>query len=163
MKTIICKTDDAEILVDDEDYPVLSRFPWYRGANRVKSPMKNGKLTTSKYKGVNKPANSKKFIAIVCKDRKIHRCGSYENEDAGSSWFNGAADHLFELEIPSVLPVEKQKEIKEWQDKCIAFRLCMDGEKCTIEDCLAATQKAKDFLREWDAFHGIKTIKGGWE
>jgi len=31
MKTIICKTDGAEILVDDEDYPVLSRFPWYRG------------------------------------------------------------------------------------------------------------------------------------
>lgn len=31
MKIIICKTDDAEILVDDEDYPVLARFPWYRG------------------------------------------------------------------------------------------------------------------------------------
>lgn len=31
VKEIICKTDGAVILVDDEDYPVLSRFPWYRG------------------------------------------------------------------------------------------------------------------------------------
>lgn len=31
VKKIICKTDGAEILVDDEDYPILSRFPWYRG------------------------------------------------------------------------------------------------------------------------------------
>lgn len=31
VKEIICKTDGAVILVDDEDYPILSRFPWYRG------------------------------------------------------------------------------------------------------------------------------------
>ena len=31
MKIIVCKTDGAEIMVDDEDYPLLSRFPWYRG------------------------------------------------------------------------------------------------------------------------------------
>jgi hypothetical protein len=38
MKKIICKTDGAEILVDDEDYEVLSRFPWYRGG-RCAHPM----------------------------------------------------------------------------------------------------------------------------
>jgi len=31
MKEIICKTDGAIIMVDDEDFPILSRFPWYRG------------------------------------------------------------------------------------------------------------------------------------
>lgn len=31
MKEIICKTDGQPIFVDDEDYPMLSRFPWYRG------------------------------------------------------------------------------------------------------------------------------------
>lgn len=31
VKEIICKTDGAVILVDDEDYPLLARFPWYRG------------------------------------------------------------------------------------------------------------------------------------
>lgn len=48
MKTIICKTDGAEILVDDEDYPVLSRFPWYRGG-MGKHPMTfvYGKMDTS--------------------------------------------------------------------------------------------------------------------
>ncbi len=30
-KEIICRTDGAAILVDDDDYPLLSRFPWYRG------------------------------------------------------------------------------------------------------------------------------------
>ena len=38
MKIIICKTDGAEIMVDDEDYAVLSRFPWYRGG-RCAHPM----------------------------------------------------------------------------------------------------------------------------
>lgn len=38
MKIIICRTDGEEIWVDDEDYPLLSRFPWYRGG-RMKHPM----------------------------------------------------------------------------------------------------------------------------
>ena len=87
----------------------------------------------------------------------------YPSTDMPSMWFNGAADHLFELEIPTALPEEKRAEIKEWQHKCLAFRLRMNGEKCTIDDCFLATQKAKDLLREWDNFNGIKTIKGGWE
>ena len=32
VKEIICKTDGAVILVDDEDYPILA-FPWYRGGS----------------------------------------------------------------------------------------------------------------------------------
>lgn len=31
MKEIICRTDGQPIFVDDEDFPMLSRFPWYRG------------------------------------------------------------------------------------------------------------------------------------
>lgn len=31
VKEIVCKTDGAVILVDDEDFPLLSRFSWYRG------------------------------------------------------------------------------------------------------------------------------------
>ena len=31
VEEIICKTDGAVILVDDEDFPILSRFPWNRG------------------------------------------------------------------------------------------------------------------------------------
>ncbi len=77
-----------------------------------------------------------------------------------SLWFNGATDHLFDLQIPTVLHADKQKEIEEWRDKCISFRRC---DACTFDDCLAATQKAKDLLREWDVLHGIPCIKGGWE
>lgn len=48
VKEIICKTDGAVILVDDEDYPILSRFPWYRGG-KSRHPMTflYGKLDTS--------------------------------------------------------------------------------------------------------------------
>ncbi len=47
MKIIICITDGAEIMVDDEDHHWLSRFPWYRGGI-AQHPMtflygKNGK------------------------------------------------------------------------------------------------------------------------
>jgi hypothetical protein len=67
------------------------------------------------------------------------------------------------LQIPNVLSDEKKKEIAEFQERCIRFRLCMGGEKCTFEDALAATQKAKDLLREWDEFNGIPVEKGDWE
>ncbi len=95
-----------------------------------------------------------------------HEWRIYEGTQQSTSpdrWFNGAADHLYDLQIPYALPEDKRREIGEWRDKCIAFRLCMDGEQCTWHDAKAATQKAKDFLREWDQFHGIASEQGRWE
>ena len=80
-----------------------------------------------------------------------------------SLWFNGAADHLFDLEIPEKLPPEKQKWIAEFKDRCLRFRLCMGDETCTWDDVYKALDEAKDLLREWDEFNGISTQKGKWQ
>ena len=76
-----------------------------------------------------------------------------------SMWFNGAADHLFELEIPAALSEEKQKEIAEFKQKCLDWRL----EDCTWEDAKWALDTAKALLLEWDRFCNIPAEKGGWQ
>ena len=83
--------------------------------------------------------------------------------DRASMWFNGAADHLFDLQIPTALPDEKQKQIAAFQDRCLQFRLCMRGEACDWKDAHAAIDEAKDLLREWDAFLNIPSVKGSWQ
>lgn len=80
-----------------------------------------------------------------------------------SLWFNGAADHLYDLEIPKILPKKKKKEIEKWRDRCLVLRLCMNGEKCTEKDIFIALEKAKKFLREWDKACDIPSEKGEWE
>lgn len=95
------------------------------------------------------------------------RLFEYEQKKAtymdASMWFSGAADHLFELQTPNILPEEKKKQIAEFQDRCLRFRLCMNGEKCDWKDAHTAVDEAKDLLREWDEFNGIPTIKGSWQ
>lgn len=76
-----------------------------------------------------------------------------------SMWFNGAADHLYELETPRQLYDEFKDRVYEWQNKCIAWRVA----DCTAKDMVWAIQTAKDILREYDTFCGIETEKGEWE
>lgn len=104
------------------------------------------------------------FLAHEARVRNDKEVYKKINSDSGPSmWFNASADHLFELQIPEKLPAEKQKEIAEWQVKCLSFRLFMHDEKCTWDDVSVALQYAKDLLRQWDEFCGIKTEKGEWE
>lgn len=76
-------------------------------------------------------------------------------------WFNGAADHLFELVIPENF--SNFKECSDWRARCMSWRLSIDCPEPTEEDFVWAVQKAKDFLRAWDEQCGIKTTKGEWE
>lgn len=91
------------------------------------------------------------------------------NEQAGktimdaSIWFNGAADHLFELTAPPQFSDADKRQVDGFRDRCIAYRLCMNGEKCTYEDARAACREAKAMLLEWDRINGIPAIKGDWE
>lgn len=80
---------------------------------------------------------------------------------AVSMWFNGAADHLYELQIPENFVLKKACE--KWRRKCLVYRLCMNGEKCGKEEYNWAIRKAKEFLRAWDRQNGIETVKGDWE
>jgi hypothetical protein len=95
-------------------------------------------------------------------ERDTKQEGSASLRDA-SLWFYGASDHLFDLQIPASLPDEKRDEIAAFRDKCLAFRLCMDGQECSWSDARAACNQAKDLLREWDEFNGILSEKGDWQ
>ena len=72
-------------------------------------------------------------------------------------WFNGAADHLYQLEIPENFVLKD--ECKEWQHKCLKWRL----EEYTKEDRDWAIEQAKKFLLAWDKQNKIPCEKGQWE
>ena len=81
------------------------------------------------------------------------------SDDKYQLWFNGAADHLYELEIPIYFSKYLQARLKRFQTKCIDWRM----NKYTQEDKTWAIQEAKDLLRLIDKHHGIDTKKGQWQ
>ena len=80
-------------------------------------------------------------------------------------WFYGAADHLFDLEIPKNLPYRLKKRIKKFQSRVLFLRMpvgrTVNGP--TEEDKNWAIQEAKDLLRLIDKHFGVKTGKAQWE
>ncbi len=78
-------------------------------------------------------------------------------------WFNGAADHLYELQIPDTFPKNLKNRLTVFQDKCLNWRITMDKSAATEKDFHWAIQKAKDLLLEIDKHFGIKVKKGQWE
>ncbi len=78
-----------------------------------------------------------------------------------SSWFNSAADHLYDFHPPRSCRNSKYaKEIRGWRDKCIRFRL---DDSCTWKDVDEAIQYAKDLLFNFDLETHNKPVKGQWE
>jgi hypothetical protein len=76
-------------------------------------------------------------------------------------WFNGASDHLYELEIPDNFPLKK--ECKAWRDKCLEWG---HGSSMSVNKKDArqwALAQALKFLRAWDEYQLIETIKGRYE
>lgn len=85
-----------------------------------------------------------------------------EEDMQAAIWFNGAVDHLRELEIPQLLPAEKRQIVFEFKTKCFALSdpLRKPG---ILNDVLEAIATAKQLLLEWDMFNNIPTKKGHWE
>ena len=89
-----------------------------------------------------------------------------ENNLIANIWFNGASDHLYELQIPKTLPKSLQKRLKNFQEKCLDLGHgsgLLDMTSATKEDIKWAVQEAKDLLMEIDKAHGIKVSKGHYE
>lgn len=78
-------------------------------------------------------------------------------------WFYGAADHLFDLQIPASFPYALKKRLDKFQSKVLHLRLPMDGKEATDEDRKWAINEAKELLRLIDKQIGVKVIKGDWE
>ncbi len=79
-----------------------------------------------------------------------------EREGQDNYWFNGAADHLFELQIPEILPFKD--EVAKWQEKCLRYR-CEEYKK---DEIMIAVNEAKIFLLRYDEFMCISTMKAEW-
>ena len=77
-------------------------------------------------------------------------------------WFNGSADHLYEID-PSTLPSRLKGRVNKFQNKCLEWRLSFATQKPTKDDFEWAIQEAKDLLRLIDKNFGVKTKKGEWE
>jgi len=78
-------------------------------------------------------------------------------------WFNGASDHLYELEIPEALPKSLQKRLKRFQDKVLNWGHGFPKKKATEKDMIWSIQEAKNLLRLIDKAYGVETKKGDWE
>lgn len=88
--------------------------------------------------------------------------GLFNEDHAVEMWFNGAADHLFELEVDSG-PPELRGRITTFQSRCLQWRLTMGGNPATREDALWAIQEAKDLLRLIDEANGVPVCRGNYE
>jgi len=85
-----------------------------------------------------------------------------ESYDAGI-WFNGASDHLYDLQIPEDLLGGLQSRLKRFQRKVLGWGHGFTAETPTERDQQWAIQEAKNLLRLIDKSHGIKTQRGHWE
>ncbi len=77
------------------------------------------------------------------------------------AWFNGAADHLFELQIPLDFSKAFQKRLTLFRLRCLNLRLT--SSKVTKEDYNWALSEAKHFLLAIDRKNKIKCIKAKWD
>ena len=82
-----------------------------------------------------------------------------------STWFNGASDHLYDLQIPDNLPKNIKKRLKKLQNRALEIGHGTDWCNSNLKDdeVRLALNEAKTLLRLIDKFNGIETSKGGWE
>ena len=81
-----------------------------------------------------------------------------------SLWFNGASDHLYELDLSNVNNLSLRYQLNKWRTKVIHWGHGHSEPFATEEDFNWAIQQAKDFLLEIDInIIGVKAIKGQCE
>lgn len=82
-----------------------------------------------------------------------------KDNDDHQIWFNGAADHLYDLLIPDFLPDDLKTELESFKRICIKWRM----ETYTKEDKRWAIEKAKYFLLIIDKHLNINAIEAQWK
>ena len=86
----------------------------------------------------------------------------FSENDSIEMWFNGAADHLFELQEDHA-PKHLKKRVKILKEKGIGWRMCYDCEKPTEKDARWALDEAKELLRLIDDHNGVPTCEASWK
>ena len=123
--------------------------------------MECGKMTSEFGKGL-----SYCLALFLCHSERSYGVKGKETEilNRPDLWFYGAADHLFELQIPNGLSLNLRKRLAKFKSKVLGWRLSMGDEKQpTQEDKLWSIQEAKDLIRLIDKHFGVKTQRGDWE
>ena len=88
--------------------------------------------------------------------------------DGVQMWFNGASDHLYDLQVDSA-PFLLQKRLQVLKDKCLDWGhgsglMSVDkSDLPTKKDKAWALDEAKDLLYELDKANGIPVEKGQWQ
>lgn len=96
--------------------------------------------------------NYKELSQKLPKDKNI-----FTDDYALSLWFNGAADHLYELEIPPQFKNKKIGKLAKWlQDNGIKWRW---AENPTQKDFKETFEKLEELARLIDRELGAKTIQ----
>jgi len=82
-------------------------------------------------------------------------------------WFNGASDHLYELEVPDSFPPALKKRLERFREKVLDYghgKGLMCQIKLTKDDVYKMVKEAKDLLRLIDKqVLKVETVKGDWE
>ena len=79
-------------------------------------------------------------------------------------WFNGASDHLYEIEIPDSFPARLRNRIKRFKTKCLEWGHGFPKKEAEPKDVYWALDEAKLILRLIDKeVLKVKSIKGIWE
>jgi hypothetical protein len=76
-------------------------------------------------------------------------------------WFNGASDHLYEIEIPKNINKKLRDRIRNFQDKCLEYGHGFKG-NIKEKNVIWAIQEAKDLLFEIDKLLKVNPIKATW-
>lgn len=78
-------------------------------------------------------------------------------------WFNGASDHLYELQWDQA-PKHLRGRLRKFQSKCLEWgHGTIDWSSVSEKDVMWSIQEAKDLLRLIDKANGISVEKGEWE
>jgi hypothetical protein len=77
-------------------------------------------------------------------------------------WFNGASDHLYELQIPETYPEDLKNRLSELAKKAIHWGHGFQDD-ATEEDKLWAINEAKQLLKLIDEHQGIETLEATWK
>ena len=100
------------------------------------------------------------FMAHAERDRNSRaKDPSYDYE----RWFNGASDHVQDLNTPDNFPQELKERIDEFGNRVWAWGHNFDEPRPTKESYEWSLSEAKDILMLIDKQLGVNVERGDWE
>ena len=105
-------------------------------------------------------------IGLFLAHEAMHRAGLKLKDGWDANlWFNGASDHLYELQIPESYPDELKGRLLSFKERVLdhGHGSGLMERNVTPKDIAWALEEAKALLREIDGISGVDTMKGSGE